>query len=397
MKKGKRSQRTKIVIAVVGLAAIVFLAIAARLFETNDQGYYQVKQAFVSGTMSVRMQPGTYGQWLGKIETYKANATVGFGHEQEGDVSANLGAIKVIFNDGSKADISGLIRIQLPRTVEQMTNLKLEFAAGYDHFIASGIVPIVENAVKLGANLRSAQDAYTTLALFQQSVQDQLENGIYVTHSERKEITNATGDTEVRQVTVITEDKNGNYLRQPNRLQELGCDITSCVIDVPKFDQTVEDMIAKRKDEAMKTELAKQAALRAQQDAITAEEQGKADVAKEKYVKEVELIAATTKAREQFEVAQFAAKEALEEKKKKISIAEGIKAELLIADGLSAREKFQIEQDVIRDIGVAEHMSKWVGPQIVMTGGGDSKGGGSGIENALMIQMMKEIVTKPSK
>jgi hypothetical protein len=277
-----------------------------------------------------------------------------------------------------------------------MVNLKLEFAQGYEHFITSGIVPIVENAVKLGANLRSAQDAYTTLALFQQSVQDQLENGVYVTHSERKEIKNATGDTEIRQVTVITLGKDGFPLRQPNRLQELGCDITSCVIDVPQFDASVENMIAKRKDEAMLTELAKQAALRAQQDAITAEEQGKANVAKEKYVKEVELIAATTKAREAFEVAEFGAKEALEEKKKKISIAQGIAEELRIADGLSERDKYQIDADVKRDIGVAEHMSKWVGPEIVMTSGGNGSGG-SGIENALMIQMMKQIITKPSK
>jgi len=376
-----------IVVLVVGILLLIF---AARLFETNNQGEYQVKQAFISGTMTARMVPGTYGQMLGQIETYRANTTVGFGQEQEGDISANLDSIPVIFNDGSKAKVSGLVRLQLPRTETGMVNLKLEFAGGYSHFIEAGVVPIVENAVKLGANLRSAQDAYTTLALFQQSVQDQLENGTYVTKSERKEITNATGDIEVRQVTVIVEDSSGNILRQPNRLQELGCQVVSCVIDVPGFDQSVEDMIAKRKDEAMKTELAKQAALRAQQDAITAEEQGKADVAKAKYVKEVELVEATTKAREKFEVAEFAAKEAAQAKIAKILAAEAVKQELLIADGLSAAAKYQIDADVKRDIGVAEHMSKWVGPQIVMSGGEGSKG--SGIENALMIKMMSEMV-----
>jgi hypothetical protein len=376
-----------IVVLVIGILLLIF---AARLFETNNQGEYQVKQAFISGTMTARMVPGTYGQMLGQIETYRANTTVGFGQEQEGDISANLDSIPVIFNDGSKAKVSGLVRIQLPRTENGIVNLKLEFAGGYKHFIEAGVVPIVENAVKLGANLRSAQDAYTTLALFQQSVQDQLENGIYVTKSERKEVVNATGDVEVRQVTVISMGEDGNPLRQPNRLQELGCNVVSCVIDVPGFDVTVENMIAKRKDEAMKTELAKQAALRAQQDAITAEEQGKADVAKAKYAKEVIKIEEVTEASKRFEVAEFAALEALEEKKKKIAIAEGIKQELLIADGLSAREKFEIEQGVVRDIGVAEHMSKWVGPQIVMTGG--QGGEGSGIENALMIQMMNEMV-----
>ena len=388
----KRSTKVIIGVTTIGILLLIF---GSRLFVTNDQGYYQVKQAFITGKMSVRMSPGTYGQNFGNITTYKANATVGFG-DQEGDISANLDSIPVVFNDGSYAQIAGLVRLQLPNTPEEIENLLLEFAGGYDHFITSGVVPIVENAVKLGANLRSAQDAYTTLALFQQSVQDQLENGVYVTHSERKEIVNSTGDTEVRQVTVISRDKNEIILRQPNRLQELGCEVTSCVIDVPGFDATVVSMIAKRKEEAMKTELAKQAALRAQQDAITAEEQGKADVAKEKYVKEVELVAATTKAREQFEVAEFAAKTADQERIKKIQVAKGIAEELRIADGLSEREKYQIDADVKRDIGVAEHMSKWVGPQFVVNGtGGDGKTGG--IEDVLMLQMMRDMVSKPTK
>jgi len=390
MAKAKNAKRWTLGLFII--AAIAIIAMSAKIFETNDQGHYQVKQAFITGEMTARMVPGLYGQWFGNIETYRAVATMDFGDQQEGDISANQDSIPVIFNDGSKAKIAGLIRIQLPNSEQELINLQKEFAGGYQHFISAGVVPIVENAVKLGANLRSAQDAYTTLALFQQAVQDQLENGTYVTKSDRQEIVNSTGDTEVRQVTVIVYDTLGQPLRQPNRLEELGCDIVSCVIDVPGFDNKVEEMIAKRKDEAMKTELAKQAALRAQQDAITAEEQGKADVAKAQYTKEVEKIEAVTKAKEKFEVAEFAAKQAEQEKFKKIEVAKGIAEELRIADGLSEREKYQIDADVRRDIGVAEHMSKWVGPQFVV-GSSDGKGGSS-IENALMIQMMQEIVKK---
>ena len=174
-------------------------------------------------------------------------------------------------------------------------------------------------------------------------------------------------------------------------MQEIGCKVTECVIDVPAFDPKVEEMIARRKDEAMKTELAKQAAIRAKQDAITAEQQGLANVAEEKYKKEVELVAATTKAREKFEVAEYDAKTAEQEKLKKIQVAKGIAEELRIADGLSEREKYQIDADVKRDIGVAEHMSKWVGPKYVVAGS-DGKGGTSGIENALMLKMMQDLV-----
>ena len=91
----KRSRKLLILVAVIG---ILFLIFASKLFVTNDQGYYQAKQAFITGKMSVRMSPGTYGQNFGTITTYKANATVGFG-SQEGDISANLDSIPVVFND----------------------------------------------------------------------------------------------------------------------------------------------------------------------------------------------------------------------------------------------------------------------------------------------------------
>ena len=173
----------KTILTIVTALVVIFVAVSLNsLIETNNQGNYQVKQAAITGDMTVRMVPGTYMQWFGIISDYRAVATVGFGTEK-GEGSADIEAVPVIFSDGSKADISGLVRIRLPATQEELIALKKEYAGGYDHFINSGVVPVIKNAVKLAANLRSAQDAYTTLALFQQAVDDQLENGIYLTKS----------------------------------------------------------------------------------------------------------------------------------------------------------------------------------------------------------------------
>ncbi len=171
-----------------GVLAIIFVFLARGIFETNEAGYFQVRQAAFTGTMSVKFDAGTYFQWFGNITTYKNVTTCGIGAHR-GDGSADIDAVDVIFNDGSKAKISGLIRVKLPTTIEGAINLKKEYALGFDHFIQSGVVPIVNNAIKLSANLRSAQDAYTTLALFQQAVEDQLRNGIYVTKSDKVIIT----------------------------------------------------------------------------------------------------------------------------------------------------------------------------------------------------------------
>jgi hypothetical protein len=361
-------------VIIVGLI-IVGVVLGDKIFETNEAGQFQIKRAFITGEMSVKHDAGMYGQWFGKIFTYNNVATIGFGREK-GEGSADIGAIPVIFNDGSKATNSGLVRIKLPNS-GQREQLLHEYPRGYEHFITAGVLPVIRNAVKLSANLRSAQDAYTTLALYQQAVQDQIENGTYVTYSAVDTITNATGDFETRQVTKIKLDENRQPIRKPNRLQELGCEVLECVIDVPDFDPKVEEMIALRKDEAMKTELAKQSALRAKQDAITAEQQGLANVAKAKYEKEVEKVKEVTDASKKFEVEEFAAKTALETAKKieAEGKAQAAANRALVSAGLTPQQQMEL-QIKIAEVTSA-NIAKASTPQVVIMGG---EGGGSADE-----------------
>ena len=70
-------KKKKVFAVIFAVVALLFVILLGRLIETNNQGQYQVKQAFISGKMSARMTPGTYGQWLGNISTYRAVATIG--------------------------------------------------------------------------------------------------------------------------------------------------------------------------------------------------------------------------------------------------------------------------------------------------------------------------------
>lgn len=361
------SIRRIIIITVIFIVIIILFFLSCNAIEVNKSGYYQIKQS-VFGKMSVRIKPGPYWQGWGDIKTYKRVATVGFG-DMKGEGSADIEAIKVIFNDGSKAKIDGLVRVQLPTTKNGLLKIKDEYSEGYEHFIRAGIVPVVSNAVKLSANLRSAQDAYTTLALFQQSIEDQLKNGIYETKSDVIEIKRSTGDTEKLKVTTIVYDENGNPKRISNRFKELGCEITECVIDIPNFDEKVEEIISKRKDEAMKTELAKQEAIRAKQDAITAEEKGKARIKKAEADELVEKIKATTEAQKEFEVAKLKRLKADEDAKSELikKRAEAESNRLLVNAGLTPQERAEYEMKTA--IGVAEHVAKIQFPKLMIIGG----------------------------
>lgn len=361
---------------------VLFSVLSTSLFETNEGGEFQIKRAFITGNISVRDEPGTYGQWLGKIFTYKNVATIRFGGEEMGSGSADIESIDVIFNDGSKATNSGLVRIKLP-PIGQRATLLNEYPGGYSHFIEAGVVPVVRNAVKLSANLRSAQDAYTTLALYQQAVQDQLMNGTYVTYSAIDTLINATGDFETRQVTKVRLDANNVPVRRKHHLLELGCELVECVIDVPSFDPKVEEMIALRKDEAMKTELAKQSALRAKQDAITSEQQGLANVAEARYVKEVEKIKEVTEAEKRYEVEKFEALKARETAKKieAEGLAQAAANRALVSAGLTPQQQMEL-QIKIAEVTSA-NIAKASTPQVVFMSGGGS--GGTGADEVMKI------------
>jgi hypothetical protein len=364
---------TKIIkYAIAIIAIIVVLSMGNKLIENNKEGYHQVKQS-VLGKMSVRLKPGPYWQLFGNIDTYSKYATVGYGI-QKGDGVADVKAFEVTFSDGSKAHISGLVRVEIPSFESGMLTLKEKYPLGYDHFLEKGVLPIVENAVKLSANIRTAAEAYTTIALFQQAVEDQLKYGAYLTKSEIKTVKKATGDVETRPVTVIVYDKNGEPKRMGNKLKELGCRVDICTLNHIKFDKNVEESISKRKQAVMLTELKKQEALTAIQKALTAAEEGKAKVATAKYEEEVINIKAVTEAKKKFEVAQYEAKTAKE-------IAKRIEAEgrakatankLLKAAGLTPLQA--VEWDYKTKVGVAAELAKVKFPDGWIIAGGGSGG-----------------------
>lgn len=308
-----------VILVLIGIAGIIVISSLGSLVERNKAGQVQVLQS-LSGKMSARIEPGWYYQGFAEVTNYKQNVTVGFG-DVEGEGSADINAVDVIFNDGSKAAISGIIRVQLPPNEQALVDLKKQYMGGYDHFVQNGVVPVVENAVRLAANLRSAQDAYTTLAVFQEEIYDQLKNGTYKTRSVTKEVTNAAGEQEKVKVTEKVLDEAGNPVRVPHVLQDLGCKVTQCQIKVPQFDKSVEGMIQQRKEQALKTEVAKQEAIRAEQEAKTIAAQGQADATKAKWEQEKLKATAVTEAEQKKEVARLD-KEAAEFTKQKL-ILEG--------------------------------------------------------------------------
>lgn len=133
----------------------------------------------------------------------------------------------------------------------------------------------------------------------------------------------------------------------------------------------------------------------AAQEAIRAEEEGKAAAAKSKWEQERIKAVEVTKAEQEFEVARLAALKANEEAKKikAEGEAEAYRQAKLVQAGLSPKERAEYEMKT--KIGVAEALAKVQLPKIVATGG--NNGGGNTAMDAMGLKMLVDLSNQMSK
>jgi hypothetical protein len=100
--------RVKLIIASVALLVLIIgtATVGKQIFETNNAGYYQIKQAAMSGEMTVISDPGTYMQLFGNITTYQISDVYYFSKTEGEGEGPTAEPIKVRFNDGGTAEVS---------------------------------------------------------------------------------------------------------------------------------------------------------------------------------------------------------------------------------------------------------------------------------------------------
>lgn len=134
----------------------------------------------------------------------------------------------------------------------------------------------------------------------------------------------------------------------------------------------------------------------AQQEAIRAEEEGKAQAAKAKWEQEKVKAVEVTKAEQEYEVSRLAALKANEVKKKIIAEGEAEAAanRAKVAAGLTPQERAEWEYKT--KTGVAQALANIELPKIVMAGGNSSNGTNAAMD-AMGLKMMTDLVDKMSK
>jgi regulator of protease activity HflC (stomatin/prohibitin superfamily) len=355
---------------VIGLLLVI--GVGRGLVETNNAGFYQIKQAAVTGSMTVIDLPGTYARLFGDITTYHVSDMHYFSKSPlDGGSGDEASPIKVRFNDGGTADVSGAIKYRLPISTDQRLRLHQDFK-NYNSFKHDLIRQTVAEAMMQTATLMKAEESYSTRrSEFTSLVEDQVKNGIYETVSRELKSADADGNERVDVEVYVKKDAKGlPTIRKISPLAQYGVEVISFTIKEIDFDATIDNLIQKKKEAEQMKVVARANAEKAKQDAITAREQGNARIAIEKANQDVEKIKEVTIAQKQFEVSQLNRKQAEQDSQAKITMgkAEAEVNKLKVAAGLTPFERATFAKETA--VGVAHELASITLPTMMVTGGG---------------------------
>jgi len=383
----------KIVLAsVIGIVVIVFLCCLGSLVEDVDNEDIVVNQVPITGTMDVWTEPGMYAQKFGRTTEYHKTEQFWFGAQDNGN------PIPVTFNDMSNGEIFGSLRVKLPKDREHMLRIQTDYN-GKDRLMNDLVRPTVEKVVYASGPLMSAYESVSEKKNnLIEYITDQLNNGVYTTAVKISEVIDPiTGEKKQQKFAILIEDSTaaGGYRRsEKSPFEYYGIEIGQ--VSVPKIDyeERVKKQIEQQQEANMLVQTSKAKSLAAQQEAVRAEEEGKAQAAKAKWEQEKIKAVEVTKAEQEYEVARLAALKAGEEKKK--IIAEGqAQAEanrLKVAAGLTPQER--AEWEFKTKTGVAQALAGTQWPSIVVNGG---SGHGANPMDVIALKQMKDLVNEMSK
>ena len=383
-----------------GIIALVVLFLVPMLIENQDASELLVIQS-LSGELNVYTEPGPHWQGFGKVTYYPRQAQYSFCSTSNGKTetlceNANSSAKKLRFNDGGHANLNGFVMWEMPTDAKSIIEIHKRFGSA-DAVQNRAVAKMIDGAVYLaGPLMSSTESSGARRAELVQYINDQAENGVYVTHSENVVVKDPiTGQEKTDSVTKIAVGTNGQPQRQQGSvLAELGIKLQPMSISELKYDGVVEKQIADRQKAITQVQNARANALRAEQDAITAAKQGEADAAKAKWEQEVIKAKLVTEAQQKLEVATLAAKEAEQYKQAEILKGQGEaerKRLVMNADG-ALDPKLQAYKEVNAKYAeaIAKYQGDWV-PKVVMGNSGTTRNGAQDMIDLLSVKTAKEL------
>lgn len=168
----------KIIARVVALVFVVAVIVSiGNLFENLDAKQIMVIQSPVSGKLTWYTSPGVKWQGFGSITKYNKRDQYWFSSQADQGTSGDQ-SIKVRFNDGGHAQISGSMAWELPLDSEHLTLIHTKY--GSQESVEQQLVrTITEKSVYMTGPLMSSKESYAERRNdLLHIIEDQLQSGV---------------------------------------------------------------------------------------------------------------------------------------------------------------------------------------------------------------------------
>lgn len=380
---------------IVAVVIIVVSIFAGNLFENVDANEIAVFQQVPSGKLIVHKTPGWKWQAFAKVTKYHKRSQFWFSAKPEqGDKTDQ--SIKVRFNDGGHANVSGSFAWEMPLADSAVIGLHMKY--GSEEGIAHQLIRTsAERAFYMTGPLMSSTESYAVrrpeLLSF---MEDQLQRGVYKTRKiDTKAPDPITGQEKTVSVVEIVLDSKGVPARQETSpLGEFGMHTFNLSLNEIKYDEAVENQIKQQQQMAMQVQTAIAEAKQSEQRRITVEQNGMADAAKAKWDQEVIKAKEVTAAQQRLAVAELDAK-AMEQTKRKLILegeGEGAKRRAIIAgdNALDKRLDTWLKAQQYYADAIKGYQGNWV-PSIVTGGGAPGGMNGSQLLELLGINAARQL------
>lgn len=391
----------KIVAALVVVFAIFCVVSLGKIGEDVKNETIVVNQYPFTGNMEYWTSPGFHWQWWGKTTTYYKIQQLWFGSDSEaGDQQGK--PIPVIFNDASDGMIYGSLRVKLPTDPKYLARIQTDYN-GMDRLMNDLVRPTVTKVIYASGPLMSAFESYAEKKNdLIEYITDQLNNGVYKTAIKRSEVLDAiTGEKKVINVATLIPDSlaAGGYKRsESSPFAYYGLEIGQVAVSKIAYSDKVNRQIAQQQEANMLIQTSRAKSAAAAQEAIRAEEEGKALAMKAKWEQEKIKAVEVTKAEQEYEVARLSALKAKEDAKRieAQGMAEAAAARAKVLAGLDPLQRATIDKETT--IGVAQALAnsnvRWV-PEVMIIGG--KEGASANPMDAVGLNMLLDIAKKQGK
>lgn len=384
-----RFSSRKLLLLGFGVLAILFLFFSGKLVENVDNSEIVIIQNPFTGAVNIYSVPGPVMQGFGTATHYKKSHQFWFSRQTDEGREEDQ-SIKIRFNDGGHGQISGSVRWYMP--TDEKAILKLHTDFGSQEAIEQQLVrQVVTKAVYMTGPLMSSKESSAEKRNDLLSyIEDQSINGVYKTQQEEVKIHDDLMNTD-KTVTVVKIMQHNNLPQRQEKsaLSAYNISLQGLAINSIEYDDDVEAQIKQQQQAYMQVQTAIANSKKAEQDAITAELQGKAAAAKAKWEQEVIKAQAITQAEQERDVARLGAETATlsAQKTKTEADAQSYANSKLVSAGLTPQERAQFDKDT--RIGVAEAISKITLPTTYIAG---QAGGGQAsiLESVLGVKLLDQ-------